>query len=148
MVTSWNRKQRFAWIARSWLRRLVSGGVSLSRQQIRPPTEWQTPIQWFSTNNRAATTLAWPIFCAGETVSVARTVRIWIEHLPSEIPRCDSRIANILVKLSDAGIDLEGVEKEMSRQAFENERLNQARADSFLNICRIRSYIEWRSAPR
>jgi two-component system NtrC family response regulator len=67
---------------------------------------------------------------------LTRDGRIRSEDLPAEIRQCESRIANIQLKLPDEGIDLEEIEKEILVQALEKHGWNQTRAATYLNISR------------
>jgi two-component system NtrC family response regulator len=67
---------------------------------------------------------------------LTRNGRIQSEDLPAEIRQCESRIANIFLKLPDEGIDLEEIEKEILVQALEKHGWNQTRAATYLNISR------------
>jgi DNA-binding NtrC family response regulator len=69
-------------------------------------------------------------------VVLTRDGKILFEDLPAEVRQCESRIANILLKLPDEGIDLEEIEKEILLQALEKHGWNQTRAASYLNISR------------
>jgi two-component system NtrC family response regulator len=67
---------------------------------------------------------------------LTRNGRIQSEDLPAEIRQCESRIANIFLKLPDEGIDLEEIEKEILVQSLEKHGWNQTRAAAYLNISR------------
>jgi two-component system NtrC family response regulator len=67
---------------------------------------------------------------------LTRNGRIQSEDLPAEIRQCESRVANIFLKLPDEGIDLEEIEKEILVQALEKHGWNQTRAATYLNISR------------
>lgn len=61
---------------------------------------------------------------------------ILAENLPAQVRQAKSRISSINLKLSDDGIDLEAVEKEILLQALEKNQWNQTQAARYLNISR------------
>ncbi len=67
---------------------------------------------------------------------LAKETVIRDEHLPAEIRRSESRIANINLKLPEEGVDLEEIEKEILLQALEKNGWNQTQAAKYLNISR------------
>ncbi|MBZ5525478.1 MAG: sigma-54 dependent transcriptional regulator [Acidobacteriia bacterium] len=67
---------------------------------------------------------------------LAKSSVLQVDDLPEEIRRAESRVASIGLKLPEAGIDLEEVEKEILLQALEKHGWNQTRAAMYLNISR------------
>jgi two-component system NtrC family response regulator len=67
---------------------------------------------------------------------LAKDNLIYMEALPEEIRRAESRVASIGLKLPEEGIDLEEVEKEILLHALEKHGWNQTHAAKYLNISR------------
>jgi two-component system NtrC family response regulator len=67
---------------------------------------------------------------------LAKNSVLQVDDLPEEIRRAESRVASIGLKLPEAGIDLEEVEKEILLQALERHDWNQTHAARYLNISR------------
>jgi transcriptional regulator with GAF, ATPase, and Fis domain len=58
------------------------------------------------------------------------------DDFPSHVRRSESRVSNIHLRLSEEGIDLEEVEKEILLQALEKHGWNQTHTAKYLNITR------------
>jgi two-component system response regulator AtoC len=72
---------------------------------------------------------------------VAEEDNMSLNDLPENLTAMTDNAANVLIKLTDDGIDLEEVEREIMRQALEKHGGNQTRTAQYLNItCSVLIY--------
>ena len=58
------------------------------------------------------------------------------EDVPEEIRQRKNTIGNLPIELPESGVDLEGIEKEIIRQALQRNGWNQTAASKYLNVTR------------